>query len=122
MFDHMGFNVADFARSKAFYLAALTPLGIGMRASGDNWMMLGKDDAGLWIGAAGPAASPIHLAFAAADRHQVHRFYEAALAAGGRDNGPPGLRDYGPNYHAAFVLDPDGHNVEAVCRTGQTAQ
>jgi len=115
MFDHMGFNVADFARSKAFYLAALAPLGIALRAGGDNWMMLGKDGQGFWLGEGGPAPAPVHIAFVAATRDDVHRFYDAALAAGGVDNGAPGLRDYAPNYYAAFVRDPDGHNIEAVC-------
>ena len=117
-FDHMGFNVTDYDASRAFYVAALAPLGVGIAAQGDGWAMLGEPGRGrLWIGAMGPAATPIHIAFEATSRSKVHEFYEAALAAGGRDNGPPGLREYGPNYYAAFVLDPDGHNIEAVCRT-----
>lgn len=115
MFDHVGFNVADFAASRSFYLAALAPLGMGLLAEGEGWAMIGGADGRLWIGAFGPAASPIHLAFRAPTRAAVGAFYEAALAAGGTDNGGPGLRpDYAPDYYAAFVLDPDGHNVEAV--------
>lgn len=115
MFDHVGYNVTDFARSRAFYLSALAPLGLGLLAEGENWAMIGGPDGRLWIGAFGPAATPIHLAFRAASRGAVEAFHAAALAAGGRDNGLPGLRpNYGPDYYAAFVLDPDGHNVEAV--------
>ena len=117
IFDHVGYNVADFARSKAFYLHALAPLGIGVAAGGDGWVMFGRPGKPqLWIGALGAAPTGIHVAFAAADRAQVRGFHAAALAAGGRDNGAPGLRPhYHPNYYAAFVLDPDGHNIEAVC-------
>ncbi len=116
MFDHIGFNVADFAKSKAFYLAALQPLGLGLFAEGEGWAMIGGPSGRLWIGAFGPAASPIHIAFSAETRDQVRAFYDAALAAGGRDNGGPGIRaNYAPTYYAAFVYDPDGHNVEAVC-------
>jgi catechol 2,3-dioxygenase-like lactoylglutathione lyase family enzyme len=118
MFDHIGFNVADLARSRAFYLKALAPLGIGVVKEGEGWALLGKDRPQFWIGAAGPPPGPIHLAFAAESREKVREFHEAALAAGGRDNGAPGLRpQYHPNYYGAFVLDPDGHNVEAVCHT-----
>jgi catechol 2,3-dioxygenase-like lactoylglutathione lyase family enzyme len=116
MYDHIGFSVRDFPRSKAFYLAALAPLGHRLIAEGADWAMIGNEDGRLWIGSDGPAASPIHIAFAATTHRQVTAFYGAALAAGGRDNGRPGLRaNYAPNYYAAFVLDPDGHNVEAVC-------
>ena len=118
MFDHMGFNVSDFERSKAFYVAALAPLGLRLLTEGDGWATLGGPSGRLWIGAFGPPASPIHFAFRADTRSQVHAFYAAALTAGGRDNGPPGPRpSYGPDYYAAFVLDPDGHNVEAVTYT-----
>jgi catechol 2,3-dioxygenase-like lactoylglutathione lyase family enzyme len=115
MFDHVGFNVADFARSLAFYEAALAPLGLRILAKGEAWAMLGGPDGRLWIGAMGPAATPIHMAFRATDRAAVGAFHAAALAAGGQDNGGPGLRtQYSPDYYAAFVLDPDGHNIEAV--------
>ncbi len=119
MFDHIGFNVGDFDRSLAFYEAALAPLGLGVLSKGEGWAMVGGPDGRLWIGAFGPAANPIHFAFRAATRAQVEAFHAAALAAGGRDNGGPGLRtEYAPDYYAAFVLDPDGHNVEAVTTAG----
>jgi catechol 2,3-dioxygenase-like lactoylglutathione lyase family enzyme len=117
-FDHIGFNVADFERSRLFYHSALAPLGLVVVAGGEGWAMIGEPGRGrLWFGAMGAVPGPIHLAFEARTREQVHQFYDAALEAGGRDNGPPGLREYGANYYAAFVIDPDGHNVEAVCRT-----
>ena len=115
MFDHMGFNDSDFDRSKAFYVAALASLGLKTVAEGDKWATIGGPSGRLWIGAFGPAASPIHFAFRADRRAEVHAFHAAALAAGGRENGPPGPRpNYGPDFYAAFVIDPDGHNVEAV--------
>ena len=119
MYDHMGFSVRDFARSREFYLKATAPLGITVGGSGEDWMALGRDGQGLWIGAGEAPSSPFHFAFAAESRAAVDAFHAAALAAGGRDNGKPGLRDYAPNYYAAFVLDPDGHNVEAVCRKAE---
>ena len=91
IFDHVGYNVADFARSKAFYLQALAPLGVGVAAEGDGWAMFGRPGKPqLWIGAFGAPPTGIHVAFAAADRAQVHAFHAAAVAAGGRDNGAPG--------------------------------
>ena len=82
--------------------------------------MLGRDELPqFWFGAYGPSPGPIHLAFKAESREQVRRFHAAALAAGGRGNGAPGLRDYAPNYYAAFVIGPDGHNIEAVCRLAE---
>jgi catechol 2,3-dioxygenase-like lactoylglutathione lyase family enzyme len=115
MIDHIGFNVSDFAKSKAFYIAALAPLGQGILGEGDGWAMLGGPAGRLWSGAFGPAGGPVHLAFRAESRAQVRAFHEAALAAGGLDNGAAGLRpNFGPDYYAAFVFDPDGHNVEAV--------
>ena len=82
MFDHIGFNAADFEKSKAFYLATLKPLGQGLLAEGQGWAMIGGPSGRLWIGAFGPAASPIHIAFTAENRDQVRAFYEAAIAAG----------------------------------------
>jgi catechol 2,3-dioxygenase-like lactoylglutathione lyase family enzyme len=115
MFDHVGFNVSDFARSKAFYLAALQPLGMALMREADKFAVIGNASGRLWIGVMGARATPIHFAFRADDRKAVHAFHAAAIAAGGRDNGGPGLRpDYSSNYYAAFVYDPDGHNVEAV--------
>ncbi len=116
MFDHIGFSVGDFHKSKRFYLAALAPLGHGLLADGEGWAMIGDESGRIWIGSHGPAASPFHVAVGAKTRAQVRAFYDAAIRAGGRDNGGPGIRArYAPNYYAAFVLDPDGHNVEAVC-------
>jgi catechol 2,3-dioxygenase-like lactoylglutathione lyase family enzyme len=118
MFDHVGFNVADFVRSKAFYVAALAPLGMTVVREGEGFAMIGGPSGRLWIGSLGPAASPIHFAFRADTRAAVDAFYTAAIAAGGRDNGGPGPRpSYGPDYYAAFVFDPDGHNVEAMTRS-----
>jgi len=123
MIDHTGLNVSDYQKSKAFYLAALAPLGyqvvmelpssivphgglgLGVPPKPDFWVAGGK-----------PNVPPLHVAFRAENRAQVDAFYKAALAAGGRDNGPPGPRPhYHANYYGAFVLDPDGHNIEAVC-------
>lgn len=117
--DHVGFGVSDFAASRAFLVAALAPLGIGVVAEGDGWAMIGRDGKGqFWFGQHGTPPGPIHLAFAAADRAQVRAFHAAALAAGGRDNGGPGIRaQYHPNYYGAFVIGPDGHNFEAVCHS-----
>jgi len=117
VFDHIGFNVRNFARSKTFYLQALAPLGIGVLMSDDRSAMIGRQGEGaFWFGAYGTPATPVHIAFAARTRAQVRQFHAAALAAGGKDNGAPGLRpDYHPNYYGAFVHDPDGHNLEAVC-------
>ncbi len=123
MIDHTGLKVSDFAKSKAFYAAALAPLGYQVLFEADAAAM-GVDIAGLgvppamdfWLAGGEPNTPRIHVAFAAQDRAQVDAFYQAALAAGGADNGAPGLRpQYHPNYYGAFVLDPDGHNIEAVC-------
>jgi catechol 2,3-dioxygenase-like lactoylglutathione lyase family enzyme len=121
--DHVGFPVADYARSKAFYTKALEPLGYAlvMEVQQDDddtpaagFGANGKPD--FWIGGEGGLNRRLHVAIAAKDRAAVDAFYRAALAAGGKDNGAPGLRpQYHPNYYGAFVFDPDGHNVEAVC-------
>jgi catechol 2,3-dioxygenase-like lactoylglutathione lyase family enzyme len=122
MVDHLGIRVGDYAASRRFYDAALAPLGAGpvMEVPAEAGVRgVGYGRAGkpaFWIGEGGPNAAGTHIAFAAADRASVDAFYAAALAAGGRDNGAPGLRpQYHPNYYAAFVFDPDGINVEAVC-------
>ena len=125
MLDHAGFPVSDYARSKAFYLQALAPLGYALvmevqqhenDAPAAGFGANGKPD--FWIGGEGGLQRPIHIAIAAQNRAAVDAFYRAAIAAGGKDNGAPGLRPhYHPNYYAAFVLDPDGHNIEAVCHT-----
>ena len=119
MFDHVKFGVSDYAASKAFFLAALAPLGVstvdeGAPAYGIELSAGGVASLCLFQSTQTPA--PLHLAFVAATRAQVGAFYRAALAAGGRDNGAPGLRpQYSGTYYAAFVIGPDGHNIEAVC-------
>jgi catechol 2,3-dioxygenase-like lactoylglutathione lyase family enzyme len=117
--DHVGVEVTDFAASRAFYERALEPLGIGVVMEwGETMAGFGVPGRpSFWIRRAGeaPVSGPLHVAFHAADRARVDAFHEAALAAGGRDNGPPGPREYHPSYYGAFVLDPDGNNVEAVC-------
>ena len=117
MIDHTGVAVSNFDKSKAFYAAALAPLGYTILMEFDRAAGFGvapKPD--FWIGESTPNVPPIHVAFRAESRAQVDAFHKAAVAAGGRDNGAPGLREhYHPNYYGAFVLDPDGHNIEAVC-------
>jgi catechol 2,3-dioxygenase-like lactoylglutathione lyase family enzyme len=115
--DHIGLSVRDFGRSRTFFRRALAPLGIETLLEGEGWAMLGKNGKPqFWIGAHGIPPGPIHIAFAAENREQVRAFHRAALAAGGRDNGAPGIRaKYHPDYYGAFVFDPDGHNIEAVC-------
>jgi catechol 2,3-dioxygenase-like lactoylglutathione lyase family enzyme len=115
--DHIGLAVRDFGRSSTFFRRALAPLGIETVLEGEGWTMLGKDGKPeFWFGVHGIPPGPVHVAFAAETREQVRAFHRAALAAGGRDNGAPGIRaKYHPNYYGAFVFDPDGHNIEAVC-------
>ncbi|MFC3067844.1 VOC family protein [Phenylobacterium soli] len=117
MLDHVSLKVADFTRSAAFYDAALQPLGLRrLMGDGQNYTGYGDDRPFFWIGRGGDPGSGAHVAFVAKDRKTVDAFYAAAIAAGGRDNGGPGIRaHYHPTYYGAFVLDPDGHNVEAVC-------
>lgn len=133
MLDHMTFRVTDIARAKAFYSAALAPLGYALAYEGhhgahivgfacpdatepdgkktDVWFIDGPSPYG-----GAPATTGCHLAWRAQTRAQVDAFHRAAIEAGGRDNGAPGLRpDYHPNYHGAFVIDPEGNNIEAVC-------
>jgi len=121
VFDHIGFNVSDFAATKAFLVGALAPLGIVVTQEGEGWAMVGRPGEGqFWFGSFGAAPGPIHVAFAATNREQVRRFHAAALAAGGKDNGAPGLRPhYHANYYGAFVIGPDGHNFEAVCHAAE---
>ena len=126
MIDHIGFSVSDYARAKAFYLKALAPLGYTLIMEVEQETEKGFPAAGFgaqgkpdfWIGGEGGLEKPVHVAIVAKDRAAVDAFHKAALAAGGKDNGKPGLRPhYHPNYYGAFVLDPDGHNIEAVCHT-----
>src|SRR3954452_17296858 len=125
MIDHVGFAVADYVKSNRFYEQALAPLGYSLikevgrehtesHAPAAGFGADGKPD--FWIGGEGKLDKPLHVAIVANDRATVDAFYRVALAAGAKDNGGPGLRPhYHPNYYAAFVLDPDGHNIEAVC-------
>lgn len=120
MIDHLAIDVADISRSRAFYEAALAPLGYSVvdeQKDGEaTVVMFGVDGPEFILADKDRPAEATHIAFRADTRAQVDAFYMAARSAGGRDNGSPGLRpDYGPNYYAAFVLDPDGFNVEAVC-------
>jgi len=122
--DHIGFPVSNYERAKAFYTKALAPLGYSLvmevtqEQTGHDpaagFGANGKPD--FWIGGEGGLNKPLHVAIVAKDRATVAAFHQAAMAAGGRDNGAPGIRaHYHPNYYGAFVLDPDGHNIEAVC-------
>jgi catechol 2,3-dioxygenase-like lactoylglutathione lyase family enzyme len=117
MLDHIGVGVADLAASRAFFLQALAPLKVTAIMEFPGTVGLGRDGRPtFWLSATQDKPAPLHLAFAAHSRADVDAFYKAALAAGGRDNGPPGVRaHYHPNYYGAFVIGPDGHNVEAVC-------
>lgn len=125
MIDHLGVTVADMGRALAFYDAALAPLGLArvmqFPEQGEP-LGVGYGDARkpyFWVGAGAAASGPVHIAFAASGREAVEAFHRAALAAGGRDNGEPGLRPhYHPAYYAAFAFDPDGNNVEAVTHHG----
>jgi catechol 2,3-dioxygenase-like lactoylglutathione lyase family enzyme len=121
VFDHIGINVKNFSRTRTFYLQALAPLGIGVLKEDDRFAMIGREGEGsLTFGSYGTPASPVHVAFHANNREQVRQFHAAALAAGGKDNGAPGIRaDYHPDYYAAFVFDLDGHNVEVVCHEAE---
>jgi catechol 2,3-dioxygenase-like lactoylglutathione lyase family enzyme len=115
--DHIGLSVSDYEQSKQFFGRALAPLGIEWVMEVEGWAGLGRaGKAELWFGRGAEPQRPMHMAFIAENRDQVRAFYAAALAAGGKDNGPPGIREiYHPNYFGAFVIGPDGHNVEAVC-------
>ena len=118
MFDHVVFGVSDYAASKAFFLKALEPLGVVVVHEGPLGVELSppKSRASLCLRRIEEKPAHLHLAFAAENRQQVEAFHRAALKAGGKDNGAPGLRPhYHANYYAAFVLGPDGHNIEVVC-------
>jgi catechol 2,3-dioxygenase-like lactoylglutathione lyase family enzyme len=119
MIDHVGFGVSDYERSKAFYAAALAPLGVTLliEPSGAAAGFGADGKPFFWLETRRPVADRVvHVAFAADHRETVDAFHAAALAAGGTDNGAPGMREiYHPHYYGAYVLDPDGNNVEAVC-------
>ena len=122
MLDHVNLNVSDFARSRAFYTQALAPLGFTPSWEPIEGVLGFAEDVGgfqkpsFWINSLRQPVSVLHVAFAAPDRATVDEFHAAALDAGGTDNGGPGVRElYHPHYYGAFVLDPDGNNIEAVC-------
>jgi catechol 2,3-dioxygenase-like lactoylglutathione lyase family enzyme len=124
MLDHVGMPVSDYAKSKAFYLTVLSALGYDLIMEVSSEETGAQNHAGFgskgrpqfWIGGGKPITGRVHFAFEAKDRAAVRAFHAAALKNGGRDNGSPGLRPhYHENYYGAFVLDPDGHNIEAVC-------
>lgn len=124
MIDHVGVIVSDFAKSKAFYVQALAHTGHSELAepsdsSGEDAPVAGfchSDGSDFWIRQGAPMRPSVHIAFRVLSRAAVDAFHEAAIAAGGQDNGAPALRpQYHANYYGAYVLDPDGHNIEAVC-------
>ena len=123
MFDHVVFSVSDYAASKTFFLKALEPLGVSLVSEGPLGVELCRpgSNASLCIRRDEEATTHLHLAFTAENRAQVESFYRAAIEAGAKDNGAPGLRpQYHANYYAAFVIGPDGHNIEAVCHEPET--
>jgi len=126
MIDHTGINTSDFVKSKEFYSKALSAIGYSLLAEFPASVTGSTDVAGFgespkpdfWVSKGTPNNPPVHVAFRVATRAQVDAFFKTAIAAGGRDNGKPGVRPhYHPNYYGAFVLDPDGHNIEAVCHS-----
>jgi catechol 2,3-dioxygenase-like lactoylglutathione lyase family enzyme len=128
MLDHVGIPVSEFEKAKAFYMKALKPLGYGLIIEVSSEETGGRNNAGFgagkrpqfWIGTGKPLKGPVHFAFEAKSREAVRAFYDAAIKAGGKDNGAPGLRPhYHENYYGAFVLDLDGHNIEAVCHVAE---
>ncbi|MBK8083524.1 MAG: VOC family protein [Devosia sp.] len=124
MIDHVGIKVSDFQRARAFYEAALGALGTKLLSDfafgADHYAGFGREHPSFWVSTGRKTVADTHVAFTAASRAEVEAFYSVALSMGGRDNGAPGLRaHYHPNYYGAFVLDPDGHNIEAVCHAAQ---
>ncbi len=121
LIDHIGLSVADYDVSKRFYAAVLATLDITLVVEVQGWAGFGKGEkAEFWFGPDTHTQTPMHIAFRAQSREQVDRFYKAAIAAGAKDNGKPGVREiYHPNYYGAFVIDPDGHNIEAVCHEAE---
>jgi catechol 2,3-dioxygenase-like lactoylglutathione lyase family enzyme len=124
MLDHVSIGVRDVARARKFYDAALAPLGYACLSADDTSLGYGAGKVAFWVSAAArpvaaDPASGLHFCFAAPSRASVDAFHAGALSSGGTDNGAPGLRgDYGPNYYAAFVVDPDGYRIEAFCDAG----
>jgi len=121
--DHIGFAVSDHEKSKRFYSVVLATLGIELVMEVQGWAGFGKaGKAEFWFGPDEKVQHPMHIAFGADSREHVDAFYQAAIAAGATDNGKPGVREiYHPNYYGAFVIDPDGHNIEAVCHRAEKA-
>jgi catechol 2,3-dioxygenase-like lactoylglutathione lyase family enzyme len=121
MINHVSIGVSDIAKAKSFYDAALKPLGYTCLNTADSSLGYGKDVVALWLVLSQAPVKPdpasgLHFCFDGPTRRSIDAFYQTALAAGGRDNGKPGLRkDYGDNYYAAFVIDPDGYRIEAYC-------
>lgn len=117
MIDHVVFNVSNLPARRAFYEKALEPLGIRLLGDHEGYIGFGRDgEAHFWLTARKAISQNVHVAFGCDERSTVEAFYTAAIAAGGEDNGAPGVRQiYHPNYYGAFVLDPDGNNIEAVC-------
>jgi len=125
VYDHVGLNVSDYEVSKQFYERTLAPLGYSVQMELAEWKTAGFGAEGVatdfWIGEREPRGAGIHVAFQAPDRATVDAFHVAGLAAGGTDNGAPGIREmYHPTYYGAYVLDPDGNNIEAVCHHAPT--
>jgi catechol 2,3-dioxygenase-like lactoylglutathione lyase family enzyme len=126
MINHISLGVRDVSASKRFYDAALKPLGYTCLSESPGSLGYGRDGVALWVGAAERPVPPdeksgLHVCFDAPTRQSVAAFHAAALRAGGSDNGKPGLRaDYGPDYYAAFVVDPDGYRIEAYCSLPKT--
>ena len=129
MLDHTGIVVADLDRARTFYDAIAAALGLQTASNGPDSFLFGKSreeplpylwigtlQPSYWVEGSRPGINQMHVAFVAESKEMVHAFYEAALAAGGRDNGPPGPREGAPHYDGAFVLDPDGNNIEACVR------
>jgi len=123
LIDHIGIAISNYERSLQFYTKALAPLDIKLIVEVQGWAGFGQGDkAEFWFGPDESIQSPMHIAFVAQCREKVDQFYQAAIAAGATDNGKPGLRDiYHEHYYGAFVIDPDGHNIEAVCHSPQNA-
>jgi len=122
--DHIGIAVSDYDKSKQFYLSVLATLDIELVVEVQGWAGFGSQGKPeFWFGSEEYVQNPMHIAFAANSRKQVDEFYQAAIAAGATDNGRPGVREiYHPNYYGAFVIDPDGHNIEAVCHRSESSK
>ena len=120
LIDHISLSISDVERSKQFYTRVLATLDIEQVGETHGWIGFGRNGKGdFWFGVDDEAQHPMHFAFLAESRAQVDAFHAAAIKAGGKDNGKPGLRpEYHPDYYGAFIIDPDGHNIEAVCHQG----